>query len=179
MSNDTSSRTGAVRRTAPVSGVDDATLVTRFRTSLLLLAAGTAVGTALELVTIRHWEDLSQIVPWLILLVLVIGIIWQWVAPSVRSVLAARLLALVSVAGSGIGIILHIRSNHETAPLSLEWSDKWDRLSASEQWWQAATGGAGPSPSLAPGFLALTGICLALATLGMTTRQRSGSGSSH
>ena len=62
-------------------------------------------------------------------------------------------------------------SNWETAPLSATWASTWDTLSPLQQWWEAATGGAGIAPPLAPGFLALTGICLALATTGLLHRR--------
>lgn len=148
--------------------------VRRFRLALLALAAGTCLGAFVELAMLRHTKGFSQKIPWVILLVLLIGVIALAVRWSRGTVLSARALAVVAVLSSGIGVFEHIEGNLKTAPLSADYSETWDTLSGLQQFWLAATGGVGPAPPLAPGFLALTGICLALATLdwraGGTTR---------
>lgn len=144
---------------------------TRFlRRAFLLVAAGTCGGAVLELAMLRHWDGLDQLVPWVVLAALAVGIAAVALKPTPRVLLAARLLAVGSAFAGAFGVWEHVSSNWETAPLSATWASTWDTLSPL-QWWEAATGGAGIAPPLAPGFLALTGICLALATTGLLHRR--------
>lgn len=145
---------------------------TRFlRRAFLLVAAGTCGGAVLELAMLRHWDGLDQLVPWVVLAALAVGIAAVALKPTPRVLLAARLLAVGSAFAGAFGVWEHVSSNWETAPLSATWASTWDTLSPLQQWWEAATGGAGIAPPLAPGFLALTGICLALATTGLLHRR--------
>ncbi len=142
----------------------DAQLVRQLRWALVGLSVLTCLGSALELAMLRHWGSTDQKIPWVILVIMAAGIAaFAW-RQTQGTILAARVLAVGSVLGSGFGVLEHVKSNVETAPLNALWADTWDTLSPLNQWWLAATGGAGAAPTLAPGFLALTGICLALAT---------------
>ena len=145
---------------------------TRFlRRAFLLVAAGTCGGAVLELAMLRHWDGVDQLVPWVVLAVLAVGIAAVALKPTPRVLLAARLLAVGSAFAGLFGVWEHVSSNWQTAPLSATWASTWDTLSPMQQWWEAATGGAGIAPPLAPGFLALTGICLALSTTGLLHRR--------
>ena len=149
--------------------MSDRTLVALYRRVLIGLAGATALGACVELAMLRHWKKPTQLVPWVLLAVVLAAAGLLWTHRSVVTVRAARVVGVVGVVGAlgaAVGVWEHIESNMETAPLSAAWSATWDSLPASAQFLQAATGGAGGAPPLAPGFLALSGICLTLATLG-------------
>lgn len=140
--------------------------VHRFRTILLGLAAVTCLGAATELAMLRHWRG-SQLIPWVMLAVIAAGIVFY--APrrdSRAAIISVRIIAGLSVVTSAVGAFQHIVSNWETAPLSAQFATTWEAVPLWQQWWLAASGGAGAAPPLAPGFVALSGLCLALATIG-------------
>jgi hypothetical protein len=64
-----------------------------------------------------------------------------------------------------LGIWEHVEGNHDSGPLDRNYSDTWDDLPASTQWWLAVSKTVGPSPPLAPAALAQVGFCVLLATL--------------
>jgi hypothetical protein len=48
----------------------------------------------------------------------------------------ARVLALVVMAGAGLGIALHIHENYTAAPLEFRDQDAWATMSEPERWWR-------------------------------------------
>lgn len=141
------------------------------RRAFLFVAAGTCAGALLELAMLRHWKGFDQLVPWFVLTVLAIGIAAVALRPTRGVLLGARVLAVGSALAGLFGVWEHVSSNWKVAPLSASYASTWDTLPPLQQWWLAATGGVGAAPPMAPGFLALTGICLALATTGLAARR--------
>lgn len=157
---------------APTAERSDAGTARFLRTAFLLVAAGTCVGAALELAMLRHWKGTDQLIPWFVLAALAAGIVAVALVPTRPVLLAARVLSIGGALGSAVGVWEHVSSNWETGSLSATYASTWDTLPVLQQWWLAATGGVGAAPPLAPGFLALTGVCLALATTGLAHRTR-------
>lgn len=135
------------------------------RGGLLLLAALGAIGTTVELAMLRHWKSPSQLIPWVALAGVGIAIVAVAVRPTRSTVLAARAVGLALAACGIYGVIKHTTSNYEAGPLDAVYGARWDSLSALSQWWHAATGTVGPSPTLAPLVLTQIALCLLLVTI--------------
>ena len=146
----------------------------RFRRIFLGLAAATAIGTALELASLRHWDGAEQLIPWVALAVLAVAIAAQWLRPTPTVTLASRIIGAVCVVSALFGFWEHVQSNYETAPLDFRYATSWATMSTASRWWTAASGGVGPSPALAPMILALSGLCLVFATVGLPVGRRAG-----
>ncbi|HYO86945.1 MAG TPA: hypothetical protein VES01_10895 [Dermatophilaceae bacterium] len=153
-------------RTVMAQRGTDTALVGQFRTSLLALSGLTLIGAVVELTMLRHWNGAVQLIPWLVLVVLAVGMAAYAARPNRSVVRAVRVIAVAAAAGSALGVWQHVRANLTSAAFSVDLGDSWESMSTLHQWWLASTGGAGAVPPLAPGFLALTGIILALSTLG-------------
>lgn len=135
------------------------------RAAFLWLAAASAVGTAIELATIRHWRSFEQVVPWMVLAVLALGIGIVALRPSRSNVIVVRVLAAMAMAGGLFGIVEHIRANYGSAVLDYRYTERWPTMSVMSKLWAASSGAMGPSPILAPGILLMCAACLCLATL--------------
>jgi hypothetical protein len=150
---------------------------TVFRRGVLALAGLGLLGTTVELVFLRHWTSLTQLVVWPGVVALAIGL-WLVVrAPTARRVERARILALVVLVIAATGVALHVHANLDAGPLDRRYATTWDTLGSVEQWWLAITGGVGPAPVLAPGALAEIGLTLLLGTFAhpaLATRGRQG-----
>lgn len=135
------------------------------RLGLLGLAAAGIIGTAVELATIRHWDSTEQLIPWVVLAVAAIGVLAVAIRPSRLRVRVVQIVSLGTLAAAAFGVYEHIASNLESGPLDATYGPKWGTMSAMAKWWAAASGGVGPSPTLAPAVLAQISLCLLLATL--------------
>lgn len=145
--------------------------VGRFRRILLGLAAVTLVGTAVELAMLRHWVGFDQLIPWFILAVVGVVVAAQWLHPTPAVTLTSRVVGVAAAVGGAYGAWEHIHANYESGPLDFRYAETWSTMSMASKAWTAATGGVGPAPALAPMILALSGACLALATVGLPTRR--------
>lgn len=123
------------------------------------------MGTAVELATLRHWKGTEQKVPWVVLALTAVVITLHAARRTRVSALLTRWWGLLAAGASAFGVYEHVHSNWSTGALSAQYSQTWDSLPAAEQWWLAASGAVGGSPPLAPGFLALSAVCLALSTV--------------
>lgn len=132
------------------------------RRAFLAVAAVSAVGTALELAALRHWDGVEQLIPWAVLTVVAAGIVVAVAGPTRDRV--ARVLAAIGLVGGLYGVITHISSNYDAAPLDYKYTDRWPTMSFVSKVWHAASGAVGPAAVLAPGALSLCGLCLLLAT---------------
>lgn len=139
---------------------------TLLRRGLLGLATAGIAGTAVELAFIRHWDSLIQLIPWAVLALLAAGVASVVLRPSPGRLRAVRTVAMVAAVAGLYGVYDHVNENHRAGPLDADYGSKWDSMSTISQWWVAATGGVGPSPTLAPAALTEIGLCLALATVG-------------
>lgn len=149
----------------PGSRVGDLDTATILRGSMLALAATGVVATALELATLRHWTTTTQLIPWMVLGLVAVGVATLIVHPSRRSIRVVRLIACFAVASGLYGLFVHVKSNYEAAILDYRFTDSWPAMSLVAKLWAAGTGKVGPSPVIAPAVLSQCAISLALATL--------------
>jgi hypothetical protein len=147
---------------ADVSNDSEGALLRRW---LIALSALAAVGIALELVLLRHWDNGLELIPFIsiALLGIAIGILAR--RPGRRAVRAVRAVATTVAASGAIGILIHIRSNYEAAPLDFRYTDSWPTTAEPIRWLLAATDTVGPSPTLAPAALTFAALALLVATL--------------
>ncbi|HEX3623003.1 MAG TPA: hypothetical protein VHT97_11870 [Acidimicrobiales bacterium] len=144
-------------------GTDSAALLRRCFAGL---AAVGVAATAVELALIRHWTSTEQLIPWAALGALVLGLALLVARPSRGRLRAIRALTLAVVLTAAFGIFEHVHANYEAAPLDFRYTNRWATMSTSSKWWAAASQSVGPSPTLAPGVLAQSALCLLFATLG-------------
>jgi hypothetical protein len=141
-------------------------LATTLRQGILGLAALGLVGTAVELVFLRHWSSALQLVVWPTL-VLLFGAWWAvGLRPTPVRVRRARWLALSVLVIAALGVVVHVWANLDAGPLDQDYETTWATLPAIQQWFLAITGGVGPAPVLAPGVLAEIALAIGLATVG-------------
>ena len=151
----------AADRPAPVT---DAT-TDLLRRALLGLAALGGIGTAIELVLLRHWDNPLELTPFAFLVALGIGLVVLVRRPGRRSVLAARIAGAAVAVSGAIGVFIHVRANYEAAPLDFRFTATWPTTPEPIRWLLAATDTVGPSPTLAPAALTFAALCLLAATL--------------
>lgn len=156
-----------------MDAVESAT-TSALRRGLLGLAALTGGGIGVELAADRHWTQAIQLVAWVALVVLVVGIVLVAKATAGR-VRLARILMVAVMVSAVLGIWEHVEANHDAGELDFEYGERWESLSAPTRWWLAATKTVGPSPPLAPGALAQASLCVLLATLRHPARKPAGS----
>ena len=149
-----------------MSGTD---LASRLRRALLIVAGLTVAGTAAELAMLRHWKSNVQLVPWVVLVALAATVIAMARRPGGSAVLVVRVVAVAAGLSSGFGVFEHVKGNYEAGPLDANFTDRWATMSGAGRWWAAFAKTVGPSPSLAPGALALAALCVLFATLGHST----------
>lgn len=140
------------------------------RRGLVALTVIGILATAFELATVRHWNGLEQLIPWLALLVLTVASVLV-VLPSGRGRTAAWVLTLLVLGASIYGVIDHTLVNYNSGALDQRFADTWESLPPVRQWWYAITKTVGPSPTLAPGVLGQSAVLLFLASL-IDTRRR-------
>ena len=138
---------------------------TRLRAGVLALAALGIVGTAVELVFLRHWTSLTQLVVWPAIVALTVALVVLLGSVTPGRVTAARAIAGLVLVIAVLGVVLHVHANLEAGPLDRDYEVTWATMSSLEQWWLAITGGVGPAPVLAPGVLAEISLALLLATV--------------
>ena len=132
---------------------------------LIAISGLAAVGTALELLLLRHWDNGLEVIPFVSLAVLGVAIAILAAARSPRTVHVARLVASVVAASGAIGVFIHVRANYEAAPLDFRFTDSWPTTAEPIRWLLAATDTVGPSPTLAPAALTFAALALLAATL--------------
>ena len=134
------------------------------RLGLLAIAGLGSAGTAAELALDRHWGGIYQWAPWPAVLLMGFATALLLVRPTGRAVRGAQVACAAVMAVAILGVVRHVISNYETAPLDAVYGLKWDSMSPLDRWWAASSGGVGPSPALAPAALAMTALCVLLAT---------------
>ena len=159
-------RSAAESAAPEVSPVDGLRLAARLRAALILLAGAVALGAGAELAMLRHWNGIQQVVPWLVAAGVLLGAGVLWVRRTRMTVTLARVSGAVAALGGAYGVVIHVLSNYQAGPLDRLYATTWDALPLVTRLWLAATGGTGPAPPLAPGMLALAGVCLILGSLG-------------
>ena len=145
---------------------DEAPTAARLRRGLVALALLGTIGTALELLLLRHFDGALQLIPWVALAVLGVAIALVALRPSPRSIRTARILAGGVLVTSVVGVAIHVNANFDAGPLDFRYTASWPTLSDAERWFLAVTDTVGPSPTLAPMASAFMALALLLATLG-------------
>lgn len=148
--------------TSATPKITDASLVRFFRGALLFLAGITSLGALAELAIHRHWKEAAQFIPWVAASLILVCAFGLMISKARALVLPARLVGLVAMAGAVLGTVLHIGANLEVGQAMRQ---DWNQLSTVAQYWQAATGGVGMTPPLAPGMVGLAGLLLIIGTL--------------
>lgn len=118
---------------------------------LLAIFVGGVVGTCAELALLEHYEDVKQLIPFIIAAAGLVTALWYWRRPGPTSTGAFKLV-LAGFATSGVlGLWFHYRGNVEFE------QEMYPELTGAPLVWQSLTGA---TPTLAPGamvFLALVG----------------------
>ncbi|MFE5707342.1 hypothetical protein [Rhodococcus koreensis] len=143
-----------------------ARLVARFQAALLALSVLSCAFVAVELASLWHWKSTEQIVPWIVLGVLVCSGVIVVFNRSRITIAQARLVAPCAIPGALFGVYEHVSANLDTGILNHRYN--WAQLPGWEHVWLASTGAVGGTPATAPLVLALAGVLLGLATVGMT-----------
>lgn len=130
---------------------------------LHLLAIALFIGTILELIAAKHYDEPTQLIPFL-LCGLGIGLVaLAWGRPTVRTIRWLRAVMLVIAAGSVLGVYFHVSGNMEFAREIHPDASLWTLLRAGIQ---------GRDPLLAPGVLAVAAAVSIAATTTTTTLMR-------
>ena len=135
---------------------------------LIVISALAAVGAAIELILLRHWDNGLELIPFVSLAVLGGAIAILATARGTRAagaVRISRILAAAVAASGAIGVFIHVRANYEAAPLDFRYTDSWPTTAEPIRWLLAATDTVGPSPTLAPAALTFAALALFAATL--------------
>jgi hypothetical protein len=148
-----------------VSAFQDTDTTKLLRGGVLGLAWLGIVGTSVELVFLRHWQNAIQVIAWPAIIALALALSLIVRRPTRRRVQAARGIALVVVLIAGLGIALHFWVNLNAGPLDRDYGPRWEQMSSLDQWTAAMIGDVGPAPMLAPGVLAEISLALLLATV--------------
>lgn len=157
----------AVQEVAPDRGDAHPTrLVAQFQAALLTLSVLACAFVAVELASLRHWKSSEQIVPWIVLGVLFCSAMIVVFTRTRIAITQARLVALCALLAAVFGVYAHVSANLETGILNHRYD--WAQLPGWEHLWLASTGAVGGTPATAPLVLALAGVLLGLATVGMT-----------
>ena len=149
---------------APAAAEDP--LAHRLRRFLLWLAVVTTAGTTVELASLQHWSETSQLIAWAAVVVLAAAIVVVFRASTPQAILVARVLAVGVCGAAAIGVVAHVHGNYESGPLDAQYGDQWDSMSAAARWWAALVKQVGPSPPLAPGILVIASLAVLFATVG-------------
>lgn len=105
------------------------------------------------------------VIPFATLGVLAVAIVLVARRPNPRSLMAARAMTTAALVTSAIGVFIHVRANHEAAPLDFRYTDSWPTTPEPIRWLLAATDTVGPSPTLAPAAIAFMALALLVATI--------------
>jgi hypothetical protein len=137
------------------------------RRGVLALAALGSAGTALELVSLRHWTSLGRLGPWVALLGLAVGLLLVRSDTSARTIRAVQVLAAGAVLIGALGVGVHVHANYEQAARNPQYAASWSSTAEPARWLMAADGAVGSTPTLAPGAIAFMGLILLLGTAGL------------
>jgi len=127
----------------------------RLRTFLLLLAAGMSLGAIVELWAANHTEEPLQWVPFVLCGLSIVVILAALLRPQRAVLITLRVVMVLMIAGSVLGIYEHVEGNIEFA------QEIHPNLNASALLLEGLTGG---NPLLAPGTLAVAALIALTAT---------------
>jgi hypothetical protein len=142
------------------------------RRGLLAITGLGIAGIWLELAVARHWTSPVQLIPWVTGGVAAVGVLFVAVRPNPLRLTIARFLGAACIASGVFGVIQHVKSNYDSGELDAVYGPKWATMTTTSRLWHALIESVGPSPSFAPGALALVAACLLLATVRHPAGQR-------
>ncbi len=142
------------------------------RAALLALVLLGVIGAAGELALARHWHDWIQMLPWVAVGGICIGLAALATRIAPATIWLARAMAALAVVFAIVGIWQHLAANYDVAPLDARYTDQWELMPESERWWAVLSGAVGPAPLLAAGMLLQMGVALAALTGGVERSTR-------
>ena len=86
-------------------------LLERLRRFLLLLVAFTCTGTIVELLLMEHFDESNQLIPFALCGLGFVAALGALFYPQRRTILALRLIMLLLIGGSLLGIYFHLQGN--------------------------------------------------------------------
>ena len=92
--------------------------VLRVRRALLGLTVITVLATAFELASVRHWNGVEQLIPWVALGVLAAATVLALLSGG-RGRISAWVLAILVLGASTYGVIDHIAVNYNSGSARL------------------------------------------------------------
>lgn len=120
-----------------------------YRRFLLAVTAFILIGSVFELILVEHTEETAQWIPFLLTAVGLMSVVPVWVGPGRKTLWGFRLVMLLVIAGSLLGVWLHFYSN-------LEFTREINpSFSLMQSIWPAMKGA---HPLMAPGVYFLAGI---------------------
>ncbi len=153
--------------------IDEVDTATILRRAMLALAAAGVVATTIELATLRHWTTTTQIIPWIVLAALTVGVLALVLCATAQVIRVVRVVACLAIVSGLYGVFTHVQANYHAAILDYHFTDRWPEMSLASKVWAASSGEVGPSPVMAPAVLSQCAVSLALATLRHPRRARS------
>jgi hypothetical protein len=119
------------------------------RVLLGILLLGMA-GTSTELLLLKHDEDLSQLIPLVLIGAGYVVVAWNALTRSRLSIMVMQIVMILFVASAVLGMVFHYQANVE---FQLEMDPA---LGGSNLWWKVLQ--AKTPPALAPGVMAQLGL---------------------
>lgn len=142
---------------------------TNLRHFALALAAVGVVATLLELTLIKHYASKDQVIPYVLLGMAALGLIAVMVQQTAFVLRAFQVMMVVTILGSGIGMLEHLKANARNAG-AITGGERFPTTPSA-----ILAGIDGFAPLLAPGVLAQVGLL----GLAFTYRHPKLTGSSH
>jgi len=119
------------------------------RRLLLALVAFSAIGLVPELLLLKHYESVWQVVPLVLLTITLVATALVWRRPSAGSLQFFRVMMVLCLLAGALGVILHGKGN-------IEWAlERDDTLHGWPLIWKMLRGA---TPLLAPGAMAQLGL---------------------
>lgn len=138
----------------------------RLRLALIGLVLIGAIGTLLELASLKHWSEPVMLIPWVAMIAAAAAAIWLAAKPGKLSIKLAKIMAVIMLASAAFGMWEHVEQNYNEGHESHKYGAQWATMGEATKWWYAATQQVGPTPPLAVGIMAEIGLCLGAATIG-------------
>jgi hypothetical protein len=120
-----------------------------FRRVLAAILVIGLLGSAVELLLLKHTDGVWQLLPLLLIGASLLGLAWHVVAPGRASLRALQALMLLSVLSGIAGVLLHYRGN-------VAW--ELERMPGTHGWELFRHAVMGATPSLAPGTMLQLGL---------------------
>jgi hypothetical protein len=119
------------------------------RRLLLALVVFSAAGLVPELILLKHYDSISQIIPLVVLGLTLVAAVLAWKRPNAGTLRTFRAIMALCVLVGLVGVILHAKGN-------MEWAlERDDTLRGWPLIWKILRGA---TPLLAPGAMAQLGL---------------------